>query len=655
MLKVWTHWGLKFLGAVLAFWPFFALAKINDPEHVLGPYSRAERRLEKILEPLPGKDLLEKIDAYERMGRVDPDFTYSLNRLRLRQYDDRGQTMDALNICKLIKPDDYEMIALCIYMNPNRFTEKALQDTEKLWEQSLRELPGTVVPIRVAILLLNMTFDATDMSRAREFYLKALAIMPPDAKRSQLDLDWTVANVYSFSLNSEAVQRESMKLYDALEKAYKEDADSLYIAEYMAFNKGLNHIVLFQDYHAALMEFSKLPKTSRPWIDAQVYSALAYFHLKENAKAKGALANIQLDKHLDLQRLPGLACYQSIVTYGLKESTDLSDCFELLEKSSGPDVAIQLTRELMDLDLPTDARLRVLQLFWQIYLKQLEPKVRQIMENNSNAIELARVRTENLVKDYDIKNFNLLKIIAGGLILGLLLAAVTLWNLRSKNKSIEKLQTYIQQAVLARFLPPVIVAEIVQGRSRLEAEPKDELITLMFCDIVGFTALSGDLRRPQTVALLNDFMNIVTEVVYRHGGTIDKFIGDAAMVIFGAPTPLDAKIQAERAVACAQDLLSAVSRTHQFKLRIGIHQGMATVGIFGSDKRSDFTAIGSTVNIASRIEGRAQPQEILMSEAVAHHLPESKVVDCGFYELRGILHPVRLYRARTVMTLSEAS
>ncbi|HET9241114.1 MAG TPA: adenylate/guanylate cyclase domain-containing protein [Oligoflexus sp.] len=655
MFKVWTYGKLKLLGALLAFWPFFAFANINDPEHVLGPYSRAERRLEKILEPMPGKGLLEKIEAYERGRKPDSDTDYILRRLKLRQYDDRGQTQDAMNICTGIKADDYEMVALCTYMNPNKFVESAIQQTEKIWEQSQRELPGTVVPTRVAIILLNMTFDATDISRAREFYQQALATLPRDALRSRLDLNWTVANVYSFSLNSEAMQRESMKLYDALEQAYQEDPESLYIAEYMAFNKGLNHIFLFQDYKAALQEFSKLPRTSRPWLDAQVYSALAYFHLKENAKARSALANIQLEKHLDLQRLPSLACYQAIVRFGLKESTDLSDCFSMLEKGSGPDTSIQLTRELMDLDLPVDARLRVLQAFWRIYLQQLEPKIRQIMENNSNAIELARVRTENLVKDYDIKNFNLLKIIAGGLIFGLLLAAFMLWNLRSKNRSIEKLQTYIQQAVLARFLPPVIVAEIVQGRSRLEAEPKDELITLMFCDIVGFTALSGDLDRPQTVALLNDFMHIVTEVVYKHGGTIDKFIGDAAMVIFGAPTPLDAKIQAERAVACAQDLLVAMSRVHHFKLRIGIHQGMATVGIFGSERRSDFTAIGSTVNIASRIEGRAQPQEILMSEAVAHHLPESAVMDCGFYELRGIMHPVRLYRSRTLAALNEAS
>ena len=103
MFRIWTYGRLKFLGAVLAFWPFFAFAKISDPDHVLGPYSRAERKLEEILEPLPGKGLLEKIDAYERGRKVDPNFTYTLNRLRLRQYDDRGQTQDALNICKLIK------------------------------------------------------------------------------------------------------------------------------------------------------------------------------------------------------------------------------------------------------------------------------------------------------------------------------------------------------------------------------------------------------------------------------------------------------------------------------------------------------------------------------------------------------------------------
>lgn len=655
MFKVWTFLRLKLPWALVAFWPFFAFAKISDPEHVLGPYARAELKLEKMIEPLPGKSLLEKIEAYERGRKLDPETEYFVLRLKLKQYDDRGQTQDAMSLCPRIRPDDYIIVALCLYMNPNRIVEKAMQQAEKIWEQSQREFPGTVVPTRVAIILLNMAFEATDISRAREIYQKALATLPRDAKRSQLDLNWTVANVYSFSLNSEAMQRESMKLYDDLEKAYQEDPDSLYIAEYMAFNKGLSHIALFQDYPAALKEFSKLPRTSRPWLDAQVYSALAYFHLKENAKARAALANIQLEKHLDLQRLPSLACYRSIVMFGLKESKDLSDCFALLEKSSGPDTSIQLTRELMDLDLSVDDRLRVLQIFWRTYLQQLEPKVRQIMENNSNAIELARVRTENLVKDYDIKNFNLLKIIAGGLIFGLLLAAFMLWNLRSKNRSIEKLQTYIQQAVLARFLPPVIVAEIVEGRSRLESEPKDELITLMFCDIVGFTALSGDLGRPQTVALLNDFMHIVTEVVYKHGGTIDKFIGDAAMVIFGAPTPLDASIQAERAVACAQDLLLAVSRVHHFQLRIGIHQGMATVGIFGSERRSDFTAIGSTVNIASRIEGRAQPQEILMSEAVAQHLPEVDVVDCGFYELRGIIHPVRLYRSRKLQDLNAAS
>jgi class 3 adenylate cyclase/tetratricopeptide (TPR) repeat protein len=655
MLRVWTHWTRKLLWALPAFWPFFALAKISDPEHILGPYSRAERKLEETLKTMPGNGILEKIQAYERARSPDPDTDYLLNRMRLKHYDNRGQTQDAMNICTRIKADDYELVALCTYLNPKKLAEKYLLETEKIWEHSQKELPGTVVPTRVAIILLNMSFEATDISRAQEIYQKALATVPQDAKKSRLDLDWTVANIYSFSLNSEAVQRESMKLYDALEKAFLDDPDSRHLAEYMAFNKGSSATTSFMDYEAALREFAKIPRTSRPWMDAQIYSALAYMHLKETDKARAALAAVDLEQHTDLQRAPVLLCLRAIVRFGLKESKRLDDCFVVLEQGSGPDVGLQLVRELMNLDLPTELRLRTLQYFWKIYVEQLEPKVRQIMENSTNAMELARVRTENLVKDLDIRNFNLLKIIVAGLIAGLILAAVALWNLRSKNRSIEKLQTYIQQTVLARFLPPVIVAEIVEGRSRLEAEPKDELITLMFCDIVGFTALSGDLGRPQTVALLNDFMQIVTDVVYKHGGTIDKFIGDAAMVIFGAPTPLDAKIQAERAVACAEELVFAMSRAHHFKLRIGIHQGMATVGIFGSERRSDFTAIGSTVNIASRIEGRAQPQEILMSEAVAHHLPESNVVDCGFYELRGIAHPVRLYRARSLVTWNEAS
>jgi hypothetical protein len=182
MLKIWTYWKLRLPWALLAFWPFFAFAKISDPEHVLGPYSRAERKLEKLLEPMPGKSVLEKIEAHERGRKQDADTEYLLTRLRLRQYDDRGQTQDAMNICPQIKADDYEVLALCTYMNPNKFVEKAIQQSEKIWEQSQRELPGTVVPTRVAIILLNMTFDATDISRAREFYQKALATLTPGGR-----------------------------------------------------------------------------------------------------------------------------------------------------------------------------------------------------------------------------------------------------------------------------------------------------------------------------------------------------------------------------------------------------------------------------------------------------------------------------------------
>ncbi len=635
--------------------PLSLHAKIIDPDHVLGPYSRAERKLERSLGITLGHGRLEQIELQERVPNLDADTRYLLMRMKLRELDNQGHTLDAMKLCANVKADDYEWLAQCNYLNPKRISEVASAEAEKLLEKSLRDYPGTIVASRVSITLLNIAFEATDISRAREFYQKAMQITPPEARKSQLDLIWTAANIYSSSLNSPKLQRESMKLYDLLEDAFRKDPDSRELADIMCFNKGLSQVTVFRNYEAALQEFSKIPRESRPWLDAQIYSALAYFRLNQPARAKEILSGIDLDQHTDLQRLPSLACYRAIVAYGLRESKDISACFEIMEKSTGPDTAVEITRELMQQNLPPELQLRLLLNFWQIYSKYIEPKVQQIMENNTNAVELARVRTENLVKDLDMQNFKLLKIIAAGLIAGLFMSGFMLWNVRKKNKNIQKLQTYIQQAVLARFLPPIIVDEIVQGRSRLEAEPKDELITLMFCDIVGFTALSENMGRPETVALLNDFMQVVTETVYRHEGTIDKFIGDAAMVIFGAPTPLDAEVQATRAVACARDLLAAIQHKHHFRLRIGIHQGMATVGIFGSEKRSDFTAIGSTVNIASRIEGQAQPQEILLSETVAQHLPEDKVVDRGYYELRGVVHPVRLFSARTEYSISQAS
>jgi class 3 adenylate cyclase len=144
----------------------------------------------------------------------------------------------------------------------------------------------------------------------------------------------------------------------------------------------------------------------------------------------------------------------------------------------------------------------------------------------------------------------------------------------------------------------------------------------------------------------------MTEVIFAQGGTIDKFIGDGIMVIFGAPTELPEAQQAAKAVSCAVAMQKALHELNEkwqnasfpaFRMRVGIHQGHAVVGSFGGPQRSDFTVIGSTVNISSRIERLANPGDILISRDLARHLPRDQVISVGLHELRGVEEPQELF------------
>jgi class 3 adenylate cyclase len=121
-------------------------------------------------------------------------------------------------------------------------------------------------------------------------------------------------------------------------------------------------------------------------------------------------------------------------------------------------------------------------------------------------------------------------------------------------------------------------------------------------------------------------------------GTIDKLIGDAIMVLFGAPIHAEAPIQAQKAFECAERILKRMETLNErwrqeedaeFAIRIGVHQGQAIVGSFGSQKRSDYTAIGLHVNIAARIETAAMPNTIYFSQSIAKHLPADRYTALG--------------------------
>jgi adenylate cyclase len=162
--------------------------------------------------------------------------------------------------------------------------------------------------------------------------------------------------------------------------------------------------------------------------------------------------------------------------------------------------------------------------------------------------------------------------------------------------------------VFSRFVNPVVVSQLLSegGFSR---EPAARDITVMFCDIRGFTSLSEWMEPKALIGLLNRHFAAHVDVIFRHGGTLDKFIGDAMMAIWGAP--IDDPRHAEHAVACAlemRDTFEAFRRDLPpelagFDIGIGMHSGTAIVGLIGPDSRPEYTAVGDTVNVASRIEG----------------------------------------------------
>ena len=171
------------------------------------------------------------------------------------------------------------------------------------------------------------------------------------------------------------------------------------------------------------------------------------------------------------------------------------------------------------------------------------------------------------------------------------------------------------------------------------------LVTVLFSDIVGFTQLSNTLRSRKVAEVLNEYLSAMSEVVFENQGTVDKFMGDAVLALFGAPEDATPNQQVQRAVRAARQMHERLRVLNQkwvaegmpaVQFRCGIHQGTAVVGMFGSSQRSDYTAIGPCVNIASRIQSVAEPNMVLISAAVADYLDEEEIQKVRPLKLKGV-------------------
>src|SRR5690606_19500908 len=206
-----------------------------------------------------------------------------------------------------------------------------------------------------------------------------------------------------------------------------------------------------------------------------------------------------------------------------------------------------------------------------------------------------------------------------------------------------------------RFIDPRVVKSLVREDSdALRAPPQSREITVLFSDIRGFTTLSETRPPEEIVDLLNRYFARQVEVIFRHGGTIDKFIGDAIMAFWGAP--VEDPRQAEHAVRAALKMMQVANgfraelaaRGIDFDIGIGLNTGPAVVGFIGADNRLDYTAIGDTVNLASRIEGlTSRIARVLVSDETRRRCGEVfGFIDHGEFQVKGRAQPVRLHEPR---------
>ncbi len=193
---------------------------------------------------------------------------------------------------------------------------------------------------------------------------------------------------------------------------------------------------------------------------------------------------------------------------------------------------------------------------------------------------------------------------------------------------------------LSRYLSPQVHATIFSGERQVRRETRRCPLTVFFSDIVGFTARTEALGDADLATWLNDYLDQMAQIAQRHGGTLDKFIGDAVMVFFGDPVSAGQEEDARRCLRMAAAMVTA-ARTLGTEIRVGIHSGECVVGNFGSEEQMNYTIIGAVVNAAARLQALSEPGRILISEATRQLLgSDHRSEDRGMVSLRGMTRPL---------------
>lgn len=229
--------------------------------------------------------------------------------------------------------------------------------------------------------------------------------------------------------------------------------------------------------------------------------------------------------------------------------------------------------------------------------------------------------------------------------------------LRSRRMVAEIGQKENQKRQLARYFSPAVAEEIAAAGDGKAMRGERRQVAVLFADIRSFTSLSEHLPPDEIAAMLSELRQLQTSAVFRFGGTVDKFIGDALMAVFGAPKSSGNFVQdIHNSVSCALAILGDLEEFNarrtaagkeSIRIGIGIHAGEVFAGNLGSEDQLEYTVIGDVVNTASRIEHlcKKAQAEFLVSEIVARELPEHVITErLGVVKIRGREQPMGIYR-----------
>jgi class 3 adenylate cyclase len=203
---------------------------------------------------------------------------------------------------------------------------------------------------------------------------------------------------------------------------------------------------------------------------------------------------------------------------------------------------------------------------------------------------------------------------------------------------------------LRRFLSPQVADLIVTSGMERELESHRREITALFCDLRGYTGFTESADAEDVMALLREYRAAVGKIIFKYGGTLERYAGDGVMVVFNDPVPvenpaLQAVMMAIEMRAALGELMEKWRRLgHEISFGIGIEHGFATLGTIGFEGRFDYAAIGTVSNVASRLCDEAKPGQILISPRVLTQVERDVNVErAGEFELKGIRRPIAAY------------